>query len=177
MNDKIDNAIDSFNCGFNCSQSVFSAFSEDLGLDKKLALKIACSFGGGMCLAEVCGAVTGAFLVLGLKYGQNNDNDNASKELSKLYVKDFASRFKKLHGSIICKELLEYDLSDINQLIAARQSGVFKTQCPKYVKDAVVLLEEIMSDGRYAPQWVLVCLGIILSKIPIGRFYKYVPQR
>lgn len=147
MKSKSDYAIDSFNCGFNCSQSVFSVFCEDLGLNKKLALKIACSFGGGMGLGEVCGAVTGAFLVLGLKYGQNDSEDKYSKAMNNLFVKDFASKFRKLNGSISCKELLEYDLSDESQLNDARQSGIFKTKCPKYVRDAVVLLEEIMADG------------------------------
>lgn len=143
MNNKADYAIASFESGFNCSQAVLSAFCEDFGLDKSPALKIACSFGGGMCLGETCGAVTGALMVLGLKYGQDDNEDTYSKAINKLMVKDFASRFRKLNGSISCKELLEYDLSDENQLNAARQSGIFKTKCPKYVKDAVAILEEM----------------------------------
>ncbi|HEX9059767.1 MAG TPA: C-GCAxxG-C-C family protein [Clostridia bacterium] len=143
MNNKTDYAFDSFESGFNCSQAVLSAFCEDFGLNKSLALKIACSFGGGMALGETCGAVTGAFMVLGLKYGQNDSEDAYSKAINKLMVKDFVSRFRKLNGSICCKDLLEYDLSDENQLNAARQSGIFKTKCPKYVKDAVEILEEM----------------------------------
>lgn len=144
---KADYAVDCYNSGFSCSQAVFTAFCEDFGLDKKLGLKIACSFGGGMGhIGEVCGAVTGAFLVLGLKYGQDDEEDKYSKAMNYLLVRDFASRFRKLNGSINCKELINYDLSDENQLNAARQTDVFKTKCPKYVRDAVGLLEEMMAE-------------------------------
>jgi C_GCAxxG_C_C family probable redox protein len=108
---------------------------------------MACSFGAGMgYMGEACGAVTGAFMVLGLKYGQNDEQDKYSKASNYLLVKDFASRFRKLNGSINCKELLQYDLSDEGQLNTARQTDVFTTKCPKYVKDAVELLEEIIAE-------------------------------
>lgn len=144
---KIDFATESFKSGFSCSQAVFAAFCEDYGLDRKLALKIACSFGGGMAhMAGVCGAVTGAFMVLGLKYGQNEEEDKHSKIVNFLRVKDFADRFRKLNGSISCTELIAYDLSDEKQLIAARQTDVFQTKCAGYVRNAVELLEEIISE-------------------------------
>lgn len=144
---KINFATKSFKSGFSCSQSVLAAFCEDYGLDKKLALKMACSFGGGMAhLGEACGAVTGAFLVLGLKYGQNDKDDKHSKAVNFLMVKEFAARFRKLNGSISCKELLEYDISDEKQLMAARQTDVFQTKCAGYIKNAVQLLEEIISE-------------------------------
>ncbi|HOQ38212.1 MAG TPA: C-GCAxxG-C-C family protein [Acetivibrio sp.] len=142
-------AVEFFNKGFNCSQSVFCAFCEDFGVDTKLGLKMACSFGAGMgYMGEVCGAVSGAFMVLGLKYGQNNEHDQYSKTLNYLLVKDFASRFREINGSINCKELIQYDLSDEGQLNAARQTDVFTTKCPKYVKDAVEILEEIITEHR-----------------------------
>jgi C_GCAxxG_C_C family probable redox protein len=144
---KADYAVDCFNSGFNCSQAVFSTFSKDCGLDRKLALRIAGSFGGGMGhIGEACGAVTGAFLVLGLMYGQEDEEDKYTKEKNYLLVKDFASRFRKLNGSISCKELLEYDLSDEKQLDAARHTDVFKTKCPKYVRDAAQILEEMIAE-------------------------------
>ncbi|KNY30302.1 C-GCAxxG-C-C family protein [Pseudobacteroides cellulosolvens] len=147
MENKANYAIDNFDCGFNCSQAVFSAFCEELGLNKKIALKIACSFGGGMALGEVCGAVTGAFLVLGLKYGNNDPEDKFSKAKNRLLNRDFTARFRKLHGYITCKELLNYDITDDKQLNAARQSGIFKTKCPNYVRDTVLLLEEIIAEN------------------------------
>lgn len=147
MNNKADSAVKCFNNGFNCSQAVFSAFCEDFGLDKKTALKVACPLGAGMgYLGEACGAVTGAFLVLGLKYGQNDDEDKHSKAMNYLFVKDFASRFGKRNGSINCKELLGYDLSDEVQLNAIRQTDIFQTKCSEYVRDAVELLEEMLEE-------------------------------
>lgn len=144
---KVNYAVDCFNSGFNCSQAVFSAFCEDFGLDRRLGLKTAGSFGGGMGhIGEACGAVTGAFMVLGLKYGQDDEEDKYSKAVTYLLVKDFASRFRKLNGSINCRELIKYDLSDVNQLNAARQTDVFKTKCLKFVKDAVELLDQFLAE-------------------------------
>ncbi|MDD4541694.1 MAG: C-GCAxxG-C-C family (seleno)protein [Eubacteriales bacterium] len=80
------------------------------------------------------------------KYGQNDKEDKHSKAVNYLIVKDFAARFGKLNGSISCKELIEYDISDEKQLIAARQTDVFQTKCAGYIKNAVQLLEEIISE-------------------------------
>jgi len=142
-----DDAVDCYNSGCSCAQAVFTTFCEDFGVDKKLGLKIACPFGGGMGhTGEACGAVTGALLVLGLKYGQDDVEDKYSKAMNYLIVQDFVSRFRKVNGSINCKELVNYDLSDENQLNDARQTNVFRTKCPKYVGDAVTLLEEVMAE-------------------------------
>jgi C_GCAxxG_C_C family probable redox protein len=91
-------AEDSEKCfaeGFNCAQSVFSPFCEDLGLDKKTALKISSGFGGGMAhMNETCGAVTGAFMALGLKYGRFIANDIDAKAKTNGLVHEFAKEFK-----------------------------------------------------------------------------------
>lgn len=142
-------AEECFNCGFNCSQAVFSSFAKDFGVDLKLALRIAGSFGGGMGhIGEACGAVTGAFMVLGLKYGKDDKEDKDSKEKNYLLVKDFAARFRKINGSISCKELLGYDISDERQLAAARQTDVFTTKCTKYVRNAVDILEKMIDETK-----------------------------
>ena len=133
-----------FNQGFNCSQAVFSVFCEDLGLDRDAALKISCGFGGGMCQGEICGAVTGAVMALGLKYGQSKAEDKESKEKTYEIVKEFSNRFKHINGSISCKELLDFDLSKENARKIAREKGLFKTVCPKVIKDAVNILEDIL---------------------------------
>lgn len=147
MDNQIEYASECFKSGFNCSQSVFSAFCDEYGLDRKLALKIGCSFGAGMgYLGEACGAVTGAFLVLGLIFGQNEEGDKHSKVFTYSLVKDFAGRFQKLNGTINCSELLGYDLSDETQLNAARQTDIFTTKCPKCIRDAVGILEEMIVE-------------------------------
>ena len=142
--DKLKNAELLFSQGFNCSQAVFSTFCEELGVDQETALKISCGFGGGMCNGEICGAVTGAVMVIGLKNGQGNGEDKESKEKIFEVVKEFTNRFQSVNGSIICKELLDFDLNQENGRKIAREKGLFKNTCPKMINDAVQILEEIL---------------------------------
>lgn len=140
-----EKAAECFGNGCNCAQAVFTAFCEELGLDKKTGLKLACPFGGGLGhTGGVCGAVTGALLVIGLKYGPENPEDGEIKAQNYKIAQNFISEFKSRNGSINCTELISYDLSDESQLDLARQSGVFETTCPKYVRDAVEILEQRM---------------------------------
>ena len=141
---KSDEALLIFNQGFNCSQAVVSVFCEELGLDQEIALKISCGFGGGMCHGEICGAVTGAVMVLGLKYGQSKAEDKESKEKTYEIIKEFSNKFKDINGSIICKELLDLDLSKENARKVAKEKGLFTTICPKLIRDAVSILEDIL---------------------------------
>jgi C_GCAxxG_C_C family probable redox protein len=142
---KSKDAVDIFNSGFNCAQSVLASHCEELDLPETTAKKIACGFGGGIgYLGEVCGAVTGAIMLIGLKYGKHTESDNEAKEKTYNLVKKFTDSFKKEFGSIHCPELLKYDLSKEDQLQAARKSGVFKKLCPVFVKRSVELAEEIL---------------------------------
>jgi len=141
---KLENASLLFNQGFNCSQAVFSVFCEELGLNREVALKISSGFGGGMCQGEICGAVTGAAMVLSLKYGQSKVGDKESKEKTYEIIKEFSERFKDVNRSIICKELLNFDLSKENARTLAREKGLFTTICPKMIRDTVIILEEIL---------------------------------
>lgn len=102
-----DKAKKLFLDGYNCSQAVVGAFADELGLSHDTAMMISSSFGGGMGrLREVCGTVTGAFMVLGLMYGYTNPKDNKSKSEHYKRIQLFADKFKELNGSIICRELL-----------------------------------------------------------------------
>ncbi|MBC2582256.1 C-GCAxxG-C-C family protein [Clostridium sp. DJ247] len=142
---KSEDAIVQFNKGgVNCTQCVLLSFSDELGLDKKLALKIAYGFGGGMCQGEVCGAVTGAIMVLNLKYGQDEIDDKESKEKIYEAVRVFSEKFKNINGSIICRDLLRYDLNQEGARKYARENGLFKEVCPKAIKDAIEILEDIL---------------------------------
>ncbi|MHC4258915.1 MAG: C-GCAxxG-C-C family protein, partial [Planctomycetota bacterium] len=76
--DNVDHAVALFKEGLNCSQAVFSVYSEQMGLDNKTAAKIASGFGGGMRMGETCGVVTGAFMVIGLEYGSGDPKDKAA---------------------------------------------------------------------------------------------------
>ncbi len=141
MSKKIEEAVRKFQNGFSCSQSVFSTFSEDYGLNSKTALKIASAFSGGIGhLGETCGVVTGAFMVIGLKHGKGRAlsmRENAV--IDKLIVR-FINEFKKRNGSIICKELLDYSVP----LPSEKQQSVSSSRCSKFVRDSVEILEEIL---------------------------------
>lgn len=140
-----DCAVECFNKGFNCAQSVFSTYSEQLGLDKTSALKISGGFGGGMChLGETCGVVTGAFMLIGLKYGKAQEDDNAAKEKTAVLVREFAERFKAINGSIKCTELIGYDLSTEEGRKALNETKSWKTVCAKMVRDASQIVEELL---------------------------------
>lgn len=141
---KLDEAALVFGKGFNCAQSVFSVFCDELGVDQETALKISSGFGGGMCQGEICGAVAGAVMALGYKYGQSKEQDKQAKQKANEMVKEFCNRFKEVNNSIVCKELLGIDLSKENARAIALEKGLFKTICPKMIQDSVKILEDIL---------------------------------
>lgn len=131
--------------GFNCSQAVFSTLVEQLGFDQSLALKIASPFGGGIGrTGETCGAVTGALMALGLKFGYSEPNPQA-KDKVYLLAREFMRRFQERHGSLDCKVLIGYDLSTPEGYQMAHEQAVFKTKCSQFIQDAIAIAEEMMT--------------------------------
>lgn len=142
---KVETALACFSERFACSQAVLSAFAPDFGLDRDTALRIAGGFGGGMGrMGEVCGAVAGAFMVLGLKYGQAKADDIAAKDKSYAMVREFAERFKSRNGAIRCRELLGCDLSTPEGMQYALDHKLFITTCVDAVRSAIEILEELL---------------------------------
>ena len=134
---------------FNCAQSVFSVFAPALGLDVESALRIASPFGSGMAYQdEVCGAVTGAIMVIGLMHGMSSEKDLEAKEKAYSLTKEFATRFKEKHGSLKCTELIGLNLSHPEEYQKAFERNVFYTDCVQFVRDAVDMLEEILCWTR-----------------------------
>jgi C_GCAxxG_C_C family probable redox protein len=142
---KSDEALASFRNGFTCSSAVFSAFSDELGLDSHTAKKIACGFGAGISkTGNICGAVSGAIMVIGLKYGKTKQGDDADTEKTRAMVRTFMHEFTRLHGSVCCTELLGYNLGKPDEYEKARDSRLFVTKCPELVGDAAAILERIL---------------------------------
>jgi C_GCAxxG_C_C family probable redox protein len=140
---KIEEAVAYFKDGFSCSQAIVAAYGPSVGLDRDTALKIASGFGGGMGrLAETCGAVTGAFMVLGLTFG-SAASDREAKEAVYTRVREFAERFKARHGSLLCRDLLGCDLNTPEGLALAQEKKLSSTVCPPYVETAAKILEEM----------------------------------
>ena len=132
---------------YNCAQAVACAFCDVTGLDQETMVRLSSSFGGGMGgLQEVCGAVSGALLVLGCVKGYDDPGDPEAKTAHYQRVKDFAARFCEKHGTIICRELLEGTASPgmTPEEIAAK--GLKPRPCPRLVADAAAIVEEMLAD-------------------------------
>ncbi len=142
---RIEKAAALFAEGFSCSQSVFTAYSDMFGLDRETSLRISQPFGGGMAhLGEACGAVTGAFMLLGLKHGRTRAEDLAARDRTYEAMRKLAGRFKDLHCSIQCRCLLGLDLGTEEGMRQAREKNLFKTLCAKYVENAAEIVGELL---------------------------------
>jgi C_GCAxxG_C_C family probable redox protein len=144
---RIGYAQDFLRQGFSCSQAVLSAFMDQFDLDRDTALRISSGFGGGMGgLGGVCGAVTAAFMIMGLKYGSATRQDE--EEMNKIckYARSFVNEFKSCKGSAICRDLLGVDIGTPEGLETAKTKGLFENICPDIVKCSVEIIEEIILD-------------------------------
>ena len=139
-----EKAAATFKEGFSCSQAVLATYCERFGLDKKQAYKLSSGFGGGMHLDQACGAVTGAFMVIGLKYGRTRADDVEAKMKTAGMVTEFAKKFKARHGSISCTELIGCNISSMEGFEEAKKKDLFKQVCPKYVLSAAEILDEML---------------------------------
>ena len=136
--------------GYNCSQALFAAFCDLTGMDEDTALRLSSSFGGGMGrMREVCGAVSGMFMVAGMLYGYS-DTDPASKKEHYELIQELAERFKeKNHGTIICRELLRGIKTDTKPAPDERNEHYYKVRpCVKFVEDAADMLDEMIESRR-----------------------------
>ena len=142
---RVERALSCFEEGFSCSQAMLSTYGPELGLDRETALMVATAFGGGMGrMGATCGAVTGAFMVIGLKYGRTRVEDEETKEKAYSLVREFADRFESRNGSIVCRELLGYDIGTPEERELAREQGLFASLCPRFVRDAAEIIERIL---------------------------------
>lgn len=142
---KVEEAIACFESGLNCSQSVFAPYAGELGLDRKIALKIASCFGGGVGqMGQVCGAVSGALMLIGLKYGNTDPHDQNARKKKHECTRTFVEEFTARHHSLICRKLLHCDISTAEGLGYAKEHQLFATCCPPFIRSAAEILEEIL---------------------------------
>lgn len=143
---KAEKAIEYFRNKFNCSQSVLTAFSSENGLSENDSLKVACAFGGGMGRQQLtCGAVTGALMALGLKFGKGIDDPEEKKQLTYAKTREFFEEFTKIHGSTNCIELLDgLNMTDPEDQKEIMERNLFVINCERYVADAVNITEKLI---------------------------------
>lgn len=143
-------AIRFFESGYNCSQSVFMAYSDLYGIDTGTAGKLATSFGGGMGrLREVCGAVSGMFMVLGLEYPFLNTADKNAKNTNYQAVQDVAGEFKTIMGSYICADLLKIKHVAQPPVSSERNEAYYKSRpCTRCVMVAAEIVGRKISKSN-----------------------------
>ncbi len=135
-------AVEAFGKSFNCSQSVFSAFAAQYGLAGRTALKLASPFGAGMARrGEMCGAVTGGLLVLGLARGA--DTPARKEEIYRL-SQEFMQRFEARHGALRCRDLIGWDIGTPEGWQEAKKAGKFSEVCPLLVRDAAEIVQGML---------------------------------
>jgi C_GCAxxG_C_C family probable redox protein len=141
---KVTEAVDCFCRGAACSQAIVGTYGPAVGLPREQGIRLASGFAGGMRLAQTCGAVTGAFLVLGLQHAGPNCEQRDGRENVYAAIREFAARFQQRNHTVVCKELLGCDISSPEGMTRATKEGLFRTICPKLVQDAAEILEETL---------------------------------
>lgn len=141
-----EKAAELFLEGYNCAQSVAVAFCDVTGLDAEFAAKYASAFGGGMGrLREVCGAVSGMYMVLGHLYGYNTPGDDTVKKQLYSQVQDLAAKFREKAGSIVCREILKNPPSDPNPTPRTAEYYA-KRPCTRMVMIAAELMDAFIAE-------------------------------
>ncbi len=144
-----EKALNLFRQGYNCSQSVILSFCDIIDLDEKTALKISSSFGGGMGrMRDVCGAVSGMFMVAGMLYGYTDAEDKEGKDNHYRLIQQLAGQFKELNGSYICRELLKDVEYTSDHISAERTAEFYKLRpCERMVCDAARLMDMYIENN------------------------------
>jgi C_GCAxxG_C_C family probable redox protein len=140
----VDAAVELFRNGCACSQALLGAYGPRYGLDESQAVRIAAGFAGGMRMAGTCGAVTGAFMVLGLAHGGDACRTADGRQAVFGAVTSFTDRFRQRHGSLTCLDLLGCDISTPDGLNLARDGGLFQSKCVEFVRDAAAMVEDLL---------------------------------
>ncbi len=142
-------AMANFLKGYNCSQSIVLAFADMLPIDESMISKLASSFGGGMGrLREVCGSVSGMFMVAGLLYGYDGPETGQVKADHYARIQELAHRFEEKHGTIVCREMLGLSVRHDVPVPEARTAEYYKKRpCAEIIGDAAEILEQYIKEN------------------------------
>jgi C_GCAxxG_C_C family probable redox protein len=145
MTERVEQAVNMFTDGYSCAQSLLGIYGPLLGVDREAALRLASPLAGGISRTDgPCGAATGALLVLGLKYGHVDPDDEAGSDRIRNVTQDFLRRYRQLAGSTGCTDILGVNLSVPEDLERAESEELYEVACPGAVRTAARLLEELL---------------------------------
>jgi C_GCAxxG_C_C family probable redox protein len=134
--------------GLNCAQSIVKAFASELTVDEFIAVRMAASLGAGLGRnGYVCGALSGAALVIGARFGNSDPADTAARDKAYALADALLERFEREHHTVLCRNLISFNLKDPEELLRARDEGVFVNRCPVFVISAAKILEQILAAG------------------------------
>lgn len=137
-----DDAVDIFKNGLNCTQSILWSYWECLGVDRDSALKIGTAFGGGIAKrGGTCGAVSGALMVIGLRYGSTDAKDFKARNNVYAIAEKFMKEFEARNTTVNCRELIGFDIS---QPFTPERTKIISETCPNFIRDAVDIVEELI---------------------------------
>ncbi len=142
--ERVEESVRRFGEGCACSQAVFSAYCERFGIDAVTGMRIAAGFGGGMRMAETCGAVTGAIMALGLFTSGEDSGTPEGRAETNDAVKRFLQSFRGKHGSTCCRDLLGCDISTDEGRAYAQENDLIRRRCPEFVRSAAQSLEQTL---------------------------------
>lgn len=142
---KVEEAIECFSGNCNCCQSIIMTYGPQLGLEKDVGIRLGTGFAGGLARhGEVCGAVSGAIMVIGLASGMKDKNDMESRDKTYELVNEFINMFLEKNCFITCGKLLGCDLGTPEGRAFAKDQGLFDTLCPNFVRDAAEILQNLI---------------------------------
>jgi C_GCAxxG_C_C family probable redox protein len=144
-----EQAVALFSEGFNCAQAVLTACGEPRGLPRNIALRVAGPFGAGVGrMCGTCGAVSGAYMAIGLKYAKTGPGEDTAREKGYELACEFTARFNRRHQSTICSELLGCEIATPEGKQQAKEQKLFTTRCPVFVRDAAEIVDELLAQSQ-----------------------------
>ena len=150
--ERIEQAVAMFEDGYSCAQAMLAAFCEDYGLDRQTALRLASPLGGGISRTDgICGAASGAILVLGLARGHTHPDDEEGQDRVRVLTRRFLELYAARKGGTLCTEILGHNLSLPGVPERVKAEGLSKEPCPAAVRTAGQILLELLEDGPAGP--------------------------
>ena len=131
--------------GFNCCQSVVAAFCDLTGLDEQKSFDLSAGFGAGAGNGELCGAVVGGIIVLGLLTPVDQADPVGSKKRTLALSKELQKRFSERYGCLRCHDLLANKLKSNEKSPAAVEMGL-TGHCDIMIVSAVEIVEEMLAE-------------------------------
>jgi C_GCAxxG_C_C family probable redox protein len=146
--DKSEIAAGFMKSGYNCAQSIIKAYGACVGMSQDDVIRMAAVLGGGLGRSGyICGAVSGAALIIGMKYGSTDPVDFKAKESAYNKSNELLDRFRAENTSFLCRDLIQFDMNNPEELKKARDAGIFQKKCPLFVASAGRILEDIINAG------------------------------